>query len=445
MRPAAYVLAVGLVAVAAWPARAGTILYATAASQQRIDGFCVLDKGGLAPAPTFMRATVGIEPRRLLVVRNPVGASVNEYEGVLYVAELDRVEAFGIRPEGGLKNAGSTEVLKQEQGGNNMEAVDLATSPDGTLLYVAERGPDQVAAYPIGPDGFLGEKECLTSCIQGESNADFLALVVHAGLLYVSGAGKIQGIDVFSLNADGSLPAPPENCLRSNGTSCATGSTLSTTTTTPSTSSTTTTTTRTSSTTTTTLRSEPTVPLSCRKRFQRPRGFLIDEASNILYVDDKDRSTIFAFALQPDGTFSPAPPSCTQSSQKKKEQQHPLSKTAVVAGYQSLLLSGSTLLGIQFQHGRVDAYRIKPDGRLPQRPARELADVRMTPVRGAVYPTSDHPQVLYVGGGELDRVRAFKLDSDGMLAGSSFFSQTDEQAGSFPNDVALAVLAGSCQ
>jgi len=392
MRPAAYVLAVGLVAVAAFPGHAGTILYATAGSQQRVDGFCVRSDGSLAPTPTVARATAGIEPRRLLVAG-----------GVLYVAELNRVEAFQIGSHGGLQLVGNTEVLTKKETGNNMEAVDLTTSPDGTLLYVAERGPDQVVAYPIP----LGSDTKLTSCIQGESSADFLALAVHAGMLYVAGAGQIRGINVFVLNADGSLPAPPENCLRSTSTQ---------------------------------KRSAPTVPLSCRKRLERPRGLVIDEASNILYAEDKVQSRVFAFKLQPDGTFSPAPLNCTQSSQKKKEQQPPLNKTNVVAAYQSLLLSRSTLFGIQFDHGRIDAYHVNSDGRLSQQPTREAADVRMTPVRGTI-----NGNVLYLGGGELDRVRAFQLrDSDGMLAGSDSFSQTDEQAGSFPNDVALAVLDGSC-
>src|SRR5215467_15030688 len=61
MRFAVYTLAVGLATLAVVPARAGTILYATAASQDRVDGFCVNDKvgspayGSLAPTPTVRR------------------------------------------------------------------------------------------------------------------------------------------------------------------------------------------------------------------------------------------------------------------------------------------------------------------------------------------------------------------------------------------------------
>jgi len=421
MRSAVHALAIGLAALVAVPARAGTILYATAASQQRVDGFCVLGNGGLAPTPAVSRATAGIEPRRLLVAG-----------GILYVAELNQVQAFAIGPHGALQNmcnAGTrrnqgcstdnndpatgcpgatcpkccvgfgTEVLTKKQTGNNMEAVDLTTSPDGNLLYVAERGPDQVVAYAIP----LGSEAPLTSCVQGQSNADYLALAVHAGMLYAAAAGAIRGVEVFVLNPDGSLPAPPGNCIRSGPKQ---------------------------------TRSAPTVPLSCRKRLERPRGMVIDETSNILYVEDKVQSRILAFALQPDGTFSPAPLNCTQSSQKKKEQQKPLNKTEVVAAYQSLLLTRSTLFGIQFEHGRIDAYRVQSDGKVSLKPTLDFADVRMTPVRGAI-----NGNVLYLGGGELDGVRAFRLrDSDGMLAQTDFFSQTDSQSGSFPNDVALATV-----
>ena len=397
MRPAAYVLAVALVAGAASPGHgAGMILYATAASQQRVDGFCVRRDGGLAPTPSVQIATAGIEPRRLLVAG-----------GVLYVAELNQVEAFEIGAQGGLKKRGHTEVLKKKETGNNMEAVDIATSPDGSLLYVAERGPDQVVAYSI-PLASDEQGSQLTSCIQGESNADFLALAVHAGLLYVAGAGQVRGVNVFVLNADGSLPAPPANCLRSTSTQD---------------------------------RSEPTVPLSCRKRLDKPRGMVIDETSNILYVEDKTQSRVFAFALQPDGTFSPAPATCLQGSRKKKEQQKPLNKTDMVLPYQSLLLSHTTLFGIQFEHGRIDAYHLS-DGKLSLQPTRDFADVRMTPVRGAI---SADGGVLYLGGGELDGVRAFHLNKDdGMLAETDFFSETDSQPGSFPNDVAVAMVSDSC-
>src|SRR2546427_2892676 len=64
--------------LAAEPALAGSILYATAASQgqQRIDGFCLGAGGALAATPGVQIGTLGELPRRVLVGN-----------GVLYVAE----------------------------------------------------------------------------------------------------------------------------------------------------------------------------------------------------------------------------------------------------------------------------------------------------------------------------------------------------------------------
>src|SRR5207253_5411746 len=49
------------------PAPADSILYATAASQQRLDGFCLGADGALAATPTVQTATGGPFPRRVLV------------------------------------------------------------------------------------------------------------------------------------------------------------------------------------------------------------------------------------------------------------------------------------------------------------------------------------------------------------------------------------------
>ena len=52
--------------------------------------------------------------------------------------------------------------------------------------------------------------------------------------------------------------------------------------------------------------------------------------------------------------------------------------------------------------------------------------------------------VLYVAAGEFDRVQAYRLRKSG-LPETTPFSQTDEQTGSFPNDVALAMLSEGCR
>src|SRR6059058_2762199 len=66
--------------LAALPAAGGTILYATAASLNRVDGFCVGAGGGFVPGANIVPSdTKGTEPRRLLVAPGPGGV-----DGVLY-------------------------------------------------------------------------------------------------------------------------------------------------------------------------------------------------------------------------------------------------------------------------------------------------------------------------------------------------------------------------
>src|SRR5438876_1452813 len=79
------------------PALAGSILYATAASQQRIDGFCLGADSALAATPRVQIGTLGGLPRRVLVGN-----------GVLYVAEVDRIEAFTIGARGGPPSSAGT-------------------------------------------------------------------------------------------------------------------------------------------------------------------------------------------------------------------------------------------------------------------------------------------------------------------------------------------------
>src|SRR5256885_673938 len=121
------------------PALAGSILYATAASQQRIDGFCLGADGALSATPTVQIATLGRLPRRVLVGN-----------GVLYVAEADRIEAFKIGEHGGLRPlAGSDPVT-------NFNPQDLTLNPDGKTLYATHLG--FLEAFALQPDGTFCDK-----------------------------------------------------------------------------------------------------------------------------------------------------------------------------------------------------------------------------------------------------------------------------------------------
>src|SRR5207245_704183 len=134
--------------LAAEPALAGSILYATAASQQRIDGFCLGADGALAATPAEQIATLGRLPRRVLVGN-----------GVLYVAEADRIEAFAIGAHGGLRPLAGSDPVK------NLNPQDLTLNPNGKTLYVTHLG--FLEAFALDAEGGLPKR--FTSCVQGET------------------------------------------------------------------------------------------------------------------------------------------------------------------------------------------------------------------------------------------------------------------------------------
>jgi len=383
MRRLALVGLLGTGLLAARPVVAGTILYATAASQSGVDGFCVRDGGGLTPAPSVHVDTAGMEPRRLVVAN-----------GVLFVGELDRVEAFKIGSHGALTPMAATKTITSPA----MEVIDMAVAADGQTLYVAQNGPDRIAAYPIA--AATSRSWDFTSCIQGRVNGSYRALHIRNGLLYASEQLTPGRIAIFPINAGGSLHDPAE-CMTPTGKT----------------------------------RPEATPAISDQQRIQRPRAFVF--LDDRVYVDEVGTKRIKAFLLQADGLFPPP-----VKVGKRMRWERPLSRTDPVLAYVDVVLFRSTLLASQFEKGRIDAYRLKPDGRLPRQPTRQTKqDVRTSPVRMAV---SDDG-VLYVSAGEFDRIQAFKLRQSDGLPATTPFSETDEQTGSFPNDVALAMLSEGCR
>ena len=394
------------------PALAGSILYATAASQQRIDGFCLAADGALAATPSVQIGTLGGLPRRVLVGN-----------GVLYVAEVDRIEAFAISAHGGLRSLGGTRPV------TNLDPQDLALNPDGKTLYVTHQG--FLEAFALNADGSLPKR--FTSCVQGERTNLFLDAQATSGLLYVS-ADDIPGrIAIYRLNLDGSLP---QTGCRLDNTDAA----------------------------------KVTTPDSLRKRLQRPKAFVV--VGDFIYVEERSIHRLTAFRLQPDGTFCDKrkdangnlvaescgdlayflpTPACARRQAKKQRQQCAASETGSVLQYEDLVLypGGETLLSTQYFKGRVDAYRLKPEPRLagaprvrlPKQPTRiSAANPVMTPVR-----LTATDKAVYVAGGELDRVVAFRLRSDGVPTDATPFSRTNEQTDSFPNDVAVAMLSAACE
>lgn len=424
---------------------AGTILYATAASVNRIDGFCLGADGSLAPSPTLQVPTLD-EPRRLVV-----------HGQVLYLVGINQVAAYRIGNRGGLTRIGATNPLAQ------MHARDIAFSPDGSTLYVPQFGYDRIAAYPLDAEGApVGD---FTSCAHGVLLINYLNVLVNGSLLYVSAEGQPGRIDVHPIAADGSLPTTmicrcsdgmwdtdrtpctsasdcAATCADNGGAgecldgcrNAADGS-----------------------------RPLSTKPISTRRRLQKPKAFFI--ADGVLYVEERALRRITAFQLQPDGTFcdtvleegepeEPCAPffqtrACArrQARQTRRRQQCPSSLTGAVLQYEDIVFTGDTILGTQFFKGRIDSYRLRPDNRegspgvrLPRIPTRSSdEEVSMTPVRATVF-----GRALYVAAGILDQVIAYRLDQHGVLVGRQPFSRTVAQGNTFPNDVAVAVLPGPC-
>ena len=383
------VLTVGLAmaVLVARPADAGRMLYATAASPKRVDGFCLRDNGSMAPKPSISIELASEQPRRLLVVGD-----------VLYVAEKDRVEAFQIGPKGGLSLLGRTP--KRDKSGPR----DIAVSPAANMLYVPDRGRSRVLGHPLDADGRPATD--FTTCIQGEIGASYQMLVVNGDKLYVSSNGGSGRIEVFGIAPDGRLfdkngvfPTPSDCVSASVGVT----------------------------------RPDATEALSQRRQINDVKSFVI--VGDVLYAEDRARRRIRGFRLT-DGNFAEP----TEKPNGKKQWQPAESKTNRVAQYQMIAHTGVALIGTQFFHGRIDSYELGADGLLPKKTKkRSNADLRYTPVR--LLPDQ---QVVYVATGEFDRIIAYRLTVNGVLADRDPFSQTDEQNGSFPNDVAIAMLTEGC-
>lgn len=412
-------LGLALAVLVARPAGAGRMLYATAASDDRIDGFCLRRNGELFPTPLVSRPTSGTQPRRLLVADGENGV-VDGVHDVLYVVEADGVEAFQIGNGGGLSQPVQTKPRLRS--GPRDTAIAAFTTPP--MLYVPDRSLNRVVGHPLDAEGKPASD--FTTCIQNEFGASVQNLVVNGDKLYVSSSSGSGRIQVFGIAADGKLfgaedpPVPPETPLNSI---CGT-----------------------SSTDPDKKRSEVTPPLSERRKIADVKSFVI--VGNLLYAEDRGRRRIRAFELMSDGNFPAPTPDPKPNKPNKVIWPDAVSKTNRVANYQQILHFRSAILGTQFFRGRIDSYRLEA-GALPKKPTNVSDDdLRLTPVRLTAAENLDGRggATVYVAAGEFDRIIAYRLRDDGALEGEDAepFSETNEQEDSFPNDVAIAMLADGC-
>lgn len=388
-------------------ASAGTILYSTGTTpagdgQSRIYGYCVGGNGGLSTLPSVAVATSGQYPRRLLVVN-----------GVLYVAEIDRVEAYLIGPAGGLKHLNRTRTI------DKMAPHDLAASEDGTTLYVPRRGQSQIVAYKIGPDGFIlptvgtgpGGEDDYDSCVgvrtrgQGSRGVQLWeSLAVVGQRLYVSLANIGTGVRIYPLLSDGSFPSQTDPTVKE--TECR-------------------------------ANQDGLTKADERRKLGGPHTFAI--SGNFLYVQRGGKRRLVRFPLQPDGPDKGLFIHSTDDD--GNDIIRPDSRTAGSRLFDDLIVHNSAILGSVFARGRIDSFLLTTDGLLPKKPKKLTSENLVeTPHRIRAFGNT-----LYVPGGDLDRIRAYRLQADGLIASPEPFSETGTIKGSFPNDVIVAVTTGDCR
>ena len=401
---------------------ASAILYATDASTNGVDGFCIRGDGSLAPTPATHVDTLGDLPRRLVIGPNRV----------LYVCDHDRVEAFSIGARGRLSRVGSTDPRTNP----NMNPLDVAVSADGTMLYVPLNGQDVIGAYRLDATG--APEKTFSTCVKGTPGQQVQRLIVVAPYLYAVSYSLTGRISVFPVNPDGTLSNPPDLCKSGNSHTT----------------------------------SPTTCPVSDRRRLDRPRGAAL--IGNQFYVASILKHRLFVFPLT-NGLFDPPivhktgevtdmAAVCadddthtveTEARRRRYDWEKPTSKTNDYQPYQEMIVangaetcrsggctpgSQTVAYGAQFPNGRIDAFQLTADGNLPRRITQSTKqDLRGTPVGLLV-----RDSVLYVADGENDRVQAFLLDRKGMPA-TTPFSDTNVQKGTFPNALASIELSDDCE
>jgi len=437
--------AAALVVALGSPAAAEQMLYATAAVANRVEGFCLGPNGGITTLRPVIQTDTIDNPRRLLIPDKPDGSPGD----VLYVAGRRKVQSFRIKTNGGLESIGTTRELR------NANPYDFTVDAARTHVYVPNRGTARVEAYPLNPEtgGILGGD--MTSCARLRSDVNLQDVEVGsasgAEVLYVTGStsqfvtGKRGRVDVFQLT-DGELPdlwdetIDPEGAYRCGNPDA---TTTSTTTSTSSTSLTTLTTTVTTTTTSTTVDTRFTQTLSTRKKMRGPGPFVLsdtnaDGVADYIYVYDVFARRIIEFELT-DGLFT-------------DEKQPRVAASNEVGRFLDLIGVGQTLLGAADNLGRVRAFALKADDqglrtRVPKKSQRQTKKIiDSTPVRIRTGTMDDTSMVLYVSGGGANRVYGYRMisTSKGLFPEVMAFSATERRKATYPNDVAVAQIAGSC-
>ena len=417
------------------------MLYATAATTGGVTGYCLGPNGAILTGPIVNVQTHGGSPSRLIT--SPDGR-------FLYVAETDQTEVWNIGPKGFLTRAGS--IPDKPFKGINSHDIAIATFGTGNVLYQPQRRKNRLAAFPLDPATGLspGTPEAGTTCVKQTApagSAGWENLIVANGLVYASrshaagnglGSGDVVVYKLLASNGDFDLPPAydvngnPIQAVDTKGAPVTSNVGCPT----------------------------ELVPYSQRQRLNGAAPMIL--LDGIIYVGQRFRQTISAFQLCPN-QFGSGPEFCPTggffSEQKFKKDGKPqlnsnnmnlpvfkyrqknLSRTHNNLRYNALALAGRTIIGTQFQKGRIDSFSLNDDGTLPSGATRTTkADIRTSPFRMFV-----NNGVLYVGAGASDNVQAYRLDANDLPESNGApFSETVTLRNTFPNDVTVVDISGSC-
>jgi hypothetical protein len=198
-------------------------------------------------------------------------------------------------------------------------------------------------------------------------------------------------------------------------------------------------------------------------------GLVVDGTS--LFVGNRFTRTIVGFALEPGtGNFPPqtnaadptTDPTKKERKRERKCRKHNRSGESIryigLTFFRDPEIPDPSIYAAGYV-GRTDAFRLRPfvpknsncDRFVPagtpvltNKPTSTTSkDVISSPTRTAIGKTAQGRPVLYVAAGERDRVQAFRLFAEGAIDASEDPMQTNEQRGSYPNDVVLVDIA-SC-
>jgi hypothetical protein len=350
---------------------------------------------GIAAAPETTIGTAD-NPRRVLV--SPTDPTI------VYVATNERLQVFRLAPGGGSHCIAQTRSEREADPSvkNDLDPVDFALDPTigNGILYVAGRGSNRIDAYPIAADGTIPDVPA--SCIIGATRAEYtaLSLLSHD---FVAASGR-ERIEIFR-RVEGLFPpptpAPSATATPVPKSNCFGGQLVS-------------------------------IPVSFLGASIVTDTLFTPSSSapiGALFVSEEVSRRLFTFNVDAGGTIAGKE---TSSTKRDGFYQNMLRRDV---GSQSLLYASV------FQEGRVAVFQLA-NGLLPEFAFNKTEkDPKTTPVGLAI----DGPAgtILYVAEAGVGRLDGFRIQPDGSLSRvpdtstEPVTTSDDRPIDSFPSDIAI--------